>query len=150
MPELTLPDPYAEVSHLQTYWRTLSAAEQTRATNLLGWAAKLIRDEPGSNDFDELTCAQVSMDMVKRAMVNGDGVSASTASQSMLDMSASRTERYVNPMGNLYLTEYEKDRLAGRTGLRGGSLTLSSNARVPGEPWNTQPSAQVEDDAAGS
>lgn len=148
MPELTLPTPYATVVDLQRYWRTLSSGEQTRATDLLGWAAHLIQKQHGWAQFDALDCAQVSMDMVKRAMINGDGVSESTASQAMADMSAARTDRYVNPMGNLYITVYEQDRLAGRTGKRGGSLTLSSNVRVPAEPWNNQPSAQT--DAPGS
>lgn len=142
---LVLPDPYAAVADLETYWRTLSVAEQGRATSLLGWAAKLINEQPGSADFDPLTCAQVSMDMVKRAMINGDGVSESTTSQTMDVVSASSTQRYVNPVGNLYITTAEADRLAGRVAVGSAfSLTLKSNARVPGHWWNHQHSDQTE------
>lgn len=145
---IELPDPYADQSDLQAYWRVLSDAEQGRATTLLGWAAQLINEQPGSDEFDPVICAQVSMDMVKRAMiasVNGDGVSSSTTAQAMDDMSASSTQRFVNPVGNLYLSAQEADRLAGRTSGGGAfSVALKSNVRVPGQPWNSQPSAQTD------
>lgn len=144
---IDLPDPYAEVSDLESYWRTLSQAEQDRATVLLGWAAKIINEQPGFEDFDPLVCAMVSMDMVKRAMLNGDGVSASTTSQAMADMSATVTNRYVNPVGNLYLTAQEADRLAGRSGPAAFSVALASNVRVPGYPWSCQPSSQTDEPA---
>ncbi|KAB7752768.1 hypothetical protein [Mycolicibacterium mucogenicum] len=142
---LVLPEPYATATDLENYWRTLSEAEQGRATTLLGWAAKLINEQPGSASFDELTCAQVSMDMVKRAMINGDGVSESTSSQTMDVVSAAVTNKYVNPTGALYLTNAESDRLAGRpVGGAGFSIKLGSNTRVPGYPWNHQGSGQVD------
>lgn len=137
-----LPDPYATPEHLAGYWRALTEGEKTRAGELLRWAAQLINEEPGSDDFDPTTAAMVSMDMVKRAMLRpqGDGVSETTTSQAMADQSATQTHRYLNPAGNLYLTGGERDRLARRnTELAGGSVTLSSNVRVPGEPWNQQP-----------
>lgn len=135
-----LPPGYAEVTDLETYWgRTLSEAEQGRAAVLLGWAAKRIQEEPGWQDFDTLVCAQVSMDMVKRAMVGrSDGVIETSAAMS--DMSA--TQRYANPMGSLYLTDTETRRLAGKVAGAGISLALKSNVRVPGEYWNCQPSSQ--------
>lgn len=143
---VTLPDPYATADDLAAYWRALSSAEQDRATVLLGWAAQLINEQPGSADFDPVTCAQVSMDVVKRAMVasiNGDGVSDATSSQSMADMSAATTYRFTNPVGNLYLTSAEVSRLYGRpNGGAGGSLTLSSNVQIPRHWWNHQHSVQ--------
>lgn len=141
---LLLPDPYAEVSDLESYWRALSQDEQGRAATLLAWAAKLINEQPGSADFDPLTCAQVSMDMVKRAMINGNGVVEATNAQAMADMSASITSKYANPMGNLYLTDAEADRLAGRSNGSAFSVTLKSNARVSPYPWNRQNSCQVD------
>lgn len=142
---LVLPEPYADVGDLEGYWRPLSDAEQGRATALLGWAAKLINELPGYADFDELTCAQVSMDMVKRAMINGDGVTESTSSQTMDVLSAAVTNKFVNPTGALYLTPAEADRLAGRPAAGSGfSLKLTSNTRVPGYPWNHQGSGQVD------
>lgn len=134
-----LPDPFANADDLAAYWQSLTEAEKTRANNLLKWAAKIIIEQPGSEDFDPVVCAMISMDMVKRAMLNGDGVSDTTTSQTMADMSASVTSRYVNPAGNLYLLAQEANRLAGRFGGTAGSLTLTSNVRVPREPWNQQP-----------
>ncbi len=137
-----LPDPYADAGDLAGYWRPLTADEQGRATTLLGWAAQLISELPGCDEFDPLVCAAVSMDMVKRAMIGGGGVIE--IDQGMADMTATR--RYANPMGNLYLSSQELGRLQGRPGGGGaaGSITLASNVRVPGDPWNYQPSAQTD------
>ena len=151
---MPLPTSYATAAELATYWQPLSEAERTRATVLLGFAATLINERPGAADangdlsFSPATCKHVSLDMVKRAMLKGDGVLSETSSQSMADMTAATTSRYVNPAGNLYLTDQEADRLARQFGGAAMSLTLSSNVRVPGEPWNNQPSAQT--DAPGS
>lgn len=142
---IALPAPWATASDLADYWRPLTDAEQAKATTLLGWAAQLLSEAAGADDFDPVVCAQVSMDMVKRAMINGTGVSEVTSSQEMADMTASTSARYVNPMGTLYLTSQELARLQGRpAGGAAASITLSSNARVPGQPWNHQPSTQTD------
>jgi Phage protein Gp19/Gp15/Gp42 len=134
-----LPGPYADVDDLQAYWRTLTQAEQDRASVLLDWAAQVIGELPDHADFSAAVCAHVSMDAVKRAMLNGDGVTSQA--QSMADISVNQT--FVNPMGNLYLTGSEIDRLYGRSSRgRAFSLTLTSNAAPPPEPWNRQPSEQ--------
>lgn len=146
---MPLPDHYASAATLAAYWgRSLSTAEQTRATDLLGRAATLINEIPGAADengdlrFSEKACEHVSLDMVKRAMLSrGDG--AFETSAEMADMTG--TVKYVNPVGNLYLTDQELNRLTGRVGQVGNSITLVSNVRVPGEPWNHQPSSQIED-----
>jgi hypothetical protein len=81
-------------------------------------------------------CKWVSLDMVKRAMLGGGGEKAE--SQAMLGMSVNRT--FANPMGDLYLTSKEVNRLRGRFGQSAGSVVLSSHAfgfRM--EPWNFQP-----------
>lgn len=139
---MPLPTSYASADELAAYWRPLSGAEQARATVLLGFAAGLINEQPGAQEFSPGTCKHVSLDIVKRAMLRGDGVLSDTESQSMADMTAANTRRYLNPAGNLYLTDQEADRLARQFGAAAMSLTLSSNVRVPGEPWNNQPSAQ--------
>ena len=141
---LDLPGPYADVFELFEYWgRTLTQSEQDRAAVLLGWAAQIILEQPGSGDFDALIAAQVSMDMVKRAMINADGINSS--SQAMADMSA--TVRYANPMGSLYLSAAEADRLGGNLGSSGAfSVALTSNVRVPCHPWSRQSSSQTDDD----
>lgn len=146
---MPLPTSYATADELEAYWRPLSADEKARATVLLGYAATLINEQPGAADadgnpaFNLATCKHVSLDMVKRAMIGGGGVSSS--SQAMADMSA--TVRYVNPVGNLYLTAQEVDRLAGHSGSAAFSVTLSSNARVPGYPWSYQSSSQSDEPA---
>lgn len=158
-PTFELPAPYATADHLASYWRPLTGGEKTRATELLRWAAQLIDEQPGHEDFAPTTAGMVSLDMVKRAMVNGqqgdddgpsgDGVLETTRSESMADQTASYTTRYINPMGALYLTRAEKDRLARRDARPvGGSIAMQSNAHVPGQPWNRQPNL-VSPDAAG-
>ena len=135
-----MPGPYASPDDLQDYWRPLSDGETSRAEILLEAAGDLIDEQRGSDEFVESALKWVSLDMVKRAMIGGGGVTQ--GAQSMADMSASVT--YANPMGNLYLTRQELDRLAGYTAGGAFSLTLSSNVRVPGEPWNYQPSSQAD------
>lgn len=148
-PSFELPAPYATADHLAGYWRALTEGERTRAAELLRWAALVIDEEPGSDDFDPATAAMVSLDMVKRAMLrgDGDGVSETTTNESMADMTGSTTVRYVNPVGNLYLTAQERNRLSGKNAQpAAGSIALSSNVRVPGQPWNRQPNLVSGDD----
>jgi hypothetical protein len=137
---MPLPTSYATASELEEYWRPLSVAEEARASVLLGYAATLINEQPGAADFSAATCKHVSLDMAKRAMIGGSGVSATT--QSMADMSA-RVE-HVNPVGNLYLTSQELRRLAGFPP-GAFSLTPASNARVPGYRWTYQNSSQTDE-----
>ena len=133
------PQPYATATDLAGYWRPLSSAEQERATILLGAAADLINEQPGSADFVATACKWVSLDMVKRVMASPGGAGVKDMSES-LDNIGSVSYSYVNPAGNLYLTGRELDRLAGRPAGGGAfSLPLTSNVRVPSEPWNSQP-----------
>ncbi|AQT81968.1 hypothetical protein B1R94_25980 [Mycolicibacterium litorale] len=136
------PAPYATWQQLQVYWgRSLSTDEQARATDLLVRAARRINELPGSESFDPGTCEDISLDMVKRAMLSrGDGVTEVSAS--MADMSG--TQRFINPAGNLYITSQERARLAGNPPAA-FSLMPTSNARVPMNPWTYQQSSQTED-----
>ncbi|AHY26926.1 hypothetical protein SEA_NAIRB_10 [Mycobacterium phage Nairb] len=129
-----LPTAYATVDELQSYWRPLSEAEKARATFLLQRAALRINELPGSKDFNPATCNDISLDMVKRAMLGGGGVKSE--SQAMADMST--TQSYVNPVGNLYITGDETARLYGYAPAA-FSLTPASNAHVPHQSWNWQP-----------
>jgi hypothetical protein len=138
---VTLPTQYATVEELATYWRPLSNAEADRADDLLTRAATLINEERGAATFVQSACNAVSLDMVKRAMLGGSGVSGST--QAMADMSATVT--YVNPVGNLYLTRAELQRLTGEPSGAAFSLTPTSNTRVPLNRWNYQQSTQTTD-----
>lgn len=142
---MPLPWSYATSQQLAEYWRPLSADEQKRATDLLVRAATLINEIPGAVDesgdpaFSVKACEHVSLDMVKRAMLSREDGAVET-SASMADMSG--TVRYTNPTGSLYLTGREIARLVGPQPIT-GSLTPTSNARVPGQPWNYQPSSQT-------
>lgn len=131
------PQPFATFAELATYWRPLTEAEQARATDLLKRASRRIRELPGSADFNPDTCNDIVLDMVKRAMIGGGGVSSGT--QAMADITATQT--YVNPVGNLYVTSEEKTRLYGYSPPT-FSLTPTSNAHVPHQRWNRQPSRQ--------
>lgn len=129
-----LPAAYATAIDLQDYWRTLTDAEQARATFLLQRAALRINELPGSAEFNPLTCNDVSLDMVKRAMIGGGGVNS--VDQAMADITAQ--VQYANPMGNLYITRPEKDRLYGYESTA-SSIAPANHPRVPLEPWNWQP-----------
>jgi hypothetical protein len=138
---VTLPTQYATVEELATYWRPLSNAEADRADDLLTRAATLINEERGAATFVQSACNAVSLDMVKRAMLGGGGITQ--GSQAMADMSATVT--YVNPAGNLYLTRSELQRLTGEPSGAAFSLTPTSNTRVPLNRWNYQQSTQTTD-----
>ncbi|MBY0440982.1 MAG: Ig-like domain-containing protein [Mycobacteriaceae bacterium] len=136
---MVLPATYADVEDLAGYWRPLSDAEQSRAGVLLGAAADRINEFPGAQNFVQTACKWVSLDMVKRAMIGGGG--ERSLSQSMADIEV--TQQFANPMGELYLTAKEVNRLRGRFGQAAGSVVLSSNVRVPLQPWNFQSSFQA-------
>lgn len=129
------PGPYATQEDLAGYWRPLTDAEQSRATVLLGAAADRINELPNAANFVGSACHWVSLDAVKRAMiVSGDGIKSE--SQSMAGMDINRS--FVNPMGDLYISSRELNRLRGRVGQSAGSVVLSSNARIPMQPWSFQ------------
>lgn len=138
MTQPALPASYATAADLAGYWRPLSDAEQARATVLLGAAADLINEQPGAADFISTACKWVSLDMVKRVMAAPAGDGVKQMSQTLNEVGSVQMS-YVNPTGNLYLTRKELDRLSGRPGGAAFSVTLGSNARVPNEPWNLQP-----------
>ena len=101
--------PFATYSDLATRWRTLSAAEQSRATVLLGDASDLIRDLAPA-PINEATAKAIVCAMVKRAMqgpADLDGVTQhqQTAGAFMQGVT------FANPSGDLYLTKLEKQRL---------------------------------------
>lgn len=130
------PGPYATFEDLAGYWRALTDAEQARATVLLGAVSDRINELPNAASLVNSACHWVALDAVKRAMiVSGEG--EKTESQSMAGQTVDRT--FVNPMGSLYLTGAEINRLRRQTSQSAGSLALSSRVRVPLDPWNYQP-----------
>lgn len=134
------PGPYATEEDLQGYWRPLTDAEQARATVLLGASSDRINELPNAAGFVASACHWVALDAVKRAMqVSGDGVKSQSQSMAGMDVNQS----FVNPMGDLYISSRELNRLRGRVGQSAGSVVMSSNVRVPREPWNFQHSFQT-------
>lgn len=138
MPYPAFPGPYAVQADLAGYWRVLSSTEQSRATVLLGAATDRINELPRAANFVNSACHWVSLDAVRRVMIGGvesDGVKSTD--QSMVGLSVS--QQFANPMGDLYITDKEINRLRGRLGQAAGSVVLSSRVRVPLQPWNFQP-----------
>lgn len=130
------PGPYATQGDLAAYWRPLTSAEQARATVLLGEVADRINELPNPASLVNTACHWVSLHAVKRAMIGGDGDGVKTLSQSMTGMSVDQT--FVNPAGEVYITAREINRLRGRNANAAGSVTLSSQARVPLTDWGYQ------------
>lgn len=102
----------ASSSDLVARWRELSAAEETRASVLLGSAERKIlrlwpdvsdRLDAGLLDRDEVV--DVLAAMVQRVMTRpSDGVVSRTDTRGPF----SETVRYQNPDGGLYLTAEER------------------------------------------
>lgn len=132
------PGPYATADDLGGYWRALSSGEQAQATVLLAAASDRINEVPGAQNFVKTAAHWVALDMAKRAMIGGGG--EKSESQAMAGMTVTRA--FTNPMGDLYVTSKEINRLRGRFGQSAGSVVLTSNVRVPREPWNFQPTPE--------
>lgn len=104
-----MADPFATYSDLATRWRTLSAAEQSRATVLLGDASDLIRDLAPA-PINEATAKAVVCTMVKRVMQGPADLDGVTQHQQSAGPFAQNVT-FANPSGDLYLTKLEKQRL---------------------------------------
>lgn len=101
--------PFATYSDLATRWRTLSAAEQSRATVLLSDASDLIRDLAPA-PINEATAKAIVCTMVKRAMQGPADLDGVTQHQQTAG-AFSQGVTFANPSGDLYLTKLEKQRL---------------------------------------
>lgn len=134
---------FATVEDLEAFWRPLTATEQTRATELLGYASALIRTEwPDIDDriaegkLDPALAKFVALSMVKRVLTAGDMEGVSWSSQTAGPYTTSAT--YKNPMGNLYLTGDER-RLLSPTGRRAFTInTLAADAGKGLPYWDSE------------
>ena len=109
-----MADPFATVTDLESGWRTLSEAEQTRAETLLARASRQIRarrrgidDLIASGSIDADLVGDVVCAMVKRAMqgpLDLDGV----GQQSEQAGPFGKSYTFTNPSGDLYLTKQER------------------------------------------
>lgn len=104
-----MADPFADYSDVEDRWRTLSSTEQDIATTLLEDASDMIRSRWTDVDARILsgsltvqTLTRITANMVKRAMVNLDSDGLESRSQTAGPFSVS--DKFANPLGNLYLS----------------------------------------------
>jgi hypothetical protein len=120
-----MAEPFANVSDLEDRWRPLTPEEEDRASVLLDDAsadirlaapsvdqriADFIADPTSTGALDPIIPMAVACAMVKRVMIGGsdlDGVTSTTVGTGPF----SNGTTYANPMGNLYLTKAERQRL---------------------------------------
>lgn len=112
MADIPIP-PFAIVSDLEKRWRALTVDETTRATALIDDASQMIVDLcPGYTAASAATLRAIVCAMVKRAMIQGsDDDLAGVTSLQQTAGPFTETPTYANPMGDLYLTKAEKQRL---------------------------------------
>lgn len=104
--------PFAQTADLEARWHALTEDEKTRTTMLLADASQLIMDTlPGYASASALTLKGIVCAMVKRAMLAGDNAGVSSTQQTAGPFNESIS--YANPLGDLYLTSAEKQRLGG-------------------------------------
>lgn len=129
--------PFADVTQLQAFWKTLTADEQSRATLLLELASNRLRiiGEDVEVDMDAKVAASeaysttarwVVMEAVKRAMLTPtDQPPVETWQQTAGPYS--ENYKYTNPSGDLWFKKSELSALGlyGRQSL--GSLNTSQN-----------------------
>lgn len=129
--------PFANVTQLQAFWKTLTSDEQSRATLLLELASNRLRLIAEDNDIDmdnkvanseaySTTARWVVMEAVKRAMLTPTDVPpVETYSQTAGPYS--ENYKYTNPSGDLWFKKSELSALGlyGRQSLT--SLSTSQN-----------------------
>ncbi len=100
---------FAVSSDLAEFWRPLTPAEKDRVDTLLAYATAMIRRRvPNidarieSGDISEIEVRLVTVAMVKRVMLAGDTEGVTQTTNSVGQVSESRS--YGNPMGSLYLS----------------------------------------------
>ncbi|MFT8592432.1 MAG: hypothetical protein ABF747_02305 [Bifidobacterium sp.] len=102
--------PFAATADLEARWHALTDAEKTQAETLIADASQIIVDTcPYYADASTLTLTGVVCAMVKRAMIGADNVGVSSTQQTAGPFNESYN--YANPLGDLYLTKAEKQRL---------------------------------------
>lgn len=124
--------PFAKFTDLEARWHTLTASEQEQATVLIGDASQMIIDTfPRYAAASLGTLTAIVCAMVKRAMIQGaDGDMAGVNSVQQTTGPFNESYSYANPMGDLYLTKAEKQRL-GRGNQRAFSVDMSGGCVNP-------------------
>ena len=108
---------YATVSDIESRWRALNEAEQTRASVLIDDASAMLTAlvNVDSDDQEQAQLLkQVCCSMVIRAMSATEADAFGASQMSMTAGPYSQSWSYSNPTGDMYLTKLEK-RLLGIT-----------------------------------
>lgn len=108
---------YATVSDIESRWRALNEAEQTRASVLIDDASAMLTAlvNVDSDDQEQAQLLkQVCCAMVIRAMSATEADAFGASQMSMTAGPYSQSWSYSNPTGDMYLTKLEK-RLLGIT-----------------------------------
>ncbi|MDU0349236.1 Gp19/Gp15/Gp42 family protein [Actinomyces sp. MRS3W] len=133
MADDTTPATFATPADLAARWRPLTDTEQARAQVLLEDATDMIKTEfPRWNEASEATLRRVTVAVVKRAMIAGQGTGADAlgpvSAQSTTVGPFSESFTYANPTGDMYLTKAE------RRALRGGAGAFEIDLLAGGPP----------------
>lgn len=111
---------FATSTDLASRWKELSTEESARAEVLLGDASVWLRAwfpdldaRVASGTLDSTIPVMVVCSMVKRAMLDSDGMSAEQSQQTAGPFTDSLQRSFSNPDGNLYLTSREEQLLRG-------------------------------------
>lgn len=116
---------FAEVSDIESRWRTLDSGESDRATALIDDASAMLSalvekiDVADENQIHLLN--MVCCNMVIRAMSATETDSYGASNMSMTAGAYSQSWTYSNPMGDMYVTKLEK-RILGITSGYIGSI----------------------------
>src|SRR5688572_17624984 len=125
---MALTPPFATTSDLTARWRTLTAAETTRAETLLEDASHLILAEDTHGVLADLTVVtntikRIACAMVIRAMASGIDQGPPVTQENWGAGPFSQGLTYANPNGDLYLTKAER-RALGFSRQRAGGVDM--------------------------
>lgn len=109
---------FADVSDIESRWRTLDSVERERAQALIQDASamltKLVSDIDAGDEEQMQLLELVCCNMVIRAMSATEADSFGASNMSMTAGAYSQSWTYANPTGDMYITKIEK-RLLGIT-----------------------------------
>lgn len=116
---------FAEVSDIESRWRTLDSGERDRAQALIQDASamlsKLVTDIDVADEEQMQLLNIVCCNMVIRAMSATEADSYGASNMSMTAGPYTQSWTYPNPTGDMYITKFEK-RLLGITSSYIGSI----------------------------
>lgn len=116
---------FADVSDIESRWRTLDSGERERAQALIQDASamlsKLVETIDVADEAQLRLINSVCCNMVIRAMSATEADSFGASNMSMTAGAYTQSWTYANPTGDMYLTKFEK-RLLGITSSYIGSI----------------------------